>query len=95
MILPSASVPFAITTVSAVAGIAAGLIYFAALRRSVAALTCGNGWFVPAILTMARLGGLVIALGIAAKLGAMPLLAAFVGFLIARGIAFRWTPEAS
>lgn len=95
MILPNDTVPFVTTLVSVVAGTAVGLIYFAALRRSVTALVDNGGWLTPAILTIVRLVGIAIVFGFAAKLGAMPLLAAFIGFLIARAISLRWTPRAS
>ena len=73
----------------AVAGIFLGFIYFACLRRTVARFAGGDGWAGPAVLTLVRLGAAVVALGFIARLGAVALLAAFLGFLIARTIALR------
>ncbi len=73
----------------AIAGVAFGLTYFATLRRSVAALAGGGGWVRPLALTLARLGAAVVFLALAAKLGAAALIAAFLGFLLARTIALR------
>lgn len=72
-----------------VLGIAFGLAYFAALRRTVARFATGGGWFVPVALTLGRIGLAVLLLGLAAKLGAVALLATFAGFLIARTLALR------
>jgi hypothetical protein len=80
--------PVARAALSGAAGFGLGLLYFAALRLSVAAFT-GGGWIVPMVLTGARIGGIALALGIAAKFGAVPLLSAFLGFLIARGVSLR------
>jgi hypothetical protein len=82
--------PFSYMTVAmACAGLAFGLLYFAALRRSVTLLAARRGWFGPLALTLGRIGAAAIFLGIAAKLGAGPLLAAFAGFLLARVLALR------
>jgi hypothetical protein len=81
--------PVARAALSGAAGFGLGLLYFAALRLSVAAFTGGRGWIVPMVLTGARIGGIALALGIAAKFGAVPLLSAFLGFLIARGVSLR------
>jgi hypothetical protein len=87
-------VPAVIAALCGGGGIVLGLLYFAALRRSVAIFTDGGGWFAPAALTLLRIAGIVIALGVAAKLGAIPVLAVFLGFLIARGISLRLAREA-
>jgi len=77
----------------AVAGVVFGLVYFATLRRSVAVFATGGGWaqgLMPMlVLTLARLGAAVAFLTLAAKLGAAALIAAFLGFLLARTIALR------
>jgi hypothetical protein len=73
----------------AIAGLAFGLIYFQALRRTVDFVAGGRGWLGPAGLTLARMAGAVILLTFMARLGAMPLLAGFLGFLLARAIALR------
>lgn len=73
----------------AFAGLALGLIYFRALRRTVDLFASGRGWLGPAGLTLARIAGAVIILTLMTRLGAMPLLAGFLGFLLARMIALR------
>ena len=89
MIQYASHFPVARAALSGVAGFGLGLLYFAALRFSVAAFASGGGWVVPMVLTGARIGGIALALGIAAKFGAIPLLSAFLGFLVARGVALR------
>lgn len=78
----------------AVAGILLGFIYFACLRRTVALFAGGGGWAGPAALTLARFGVAVVVLGFIARLGAVAILAAFLGFLIARTIALRQAQRA-
>jgi hypothetical protein len=73
----------------ALAGLALGLLYFRALQRTVDRLAGDRGWAGAVGLTLARLAGAVILLTLAARLGAMPLLGAFLGFLMARMIALR------
>lgn len=73
----------------AFAGLALGLIYFHALRRTVDLFAGGRGWLWPAGLTFARIAGAVIVLTFVARLGAMPLLAGFLGFLLARAVSLR------
>jgi hypothetical protein len=73
----------------AIAGVVFGLIYFATLRRSVAVFAAGGGWARALALTLARLCAAVVFLAMAAKLGAAALIAAFLGFLLARTIALR------
>lgn len=73
----------------AAAGFAFGLAYFAALRRSIAFLAASADWHRPIALTLGRLAAAALFLLLAAKLGALPLLAAFVGFLAARAVALR------
>ena len=70
-------------------GFAFGLVYFAALRRTVMLFATGRGWFVPVALTLGRIAAAIIVLGLAAKLGAAALLAMFIGFLVARAVALR------
>jgi hypothetical protein len=72
-----------------VIGVAFGLAYFAALRRTVSLFATRSGWLLPIALTLGRIGLAVLLLGLAAKLGAVALLATFVGFLIARTLALR------
>ena len=74
---------------AAVIGLAFGLVYFAALHHTVALFAAQRSWVGPAALTVARIGAAVILLALAARLGAAPLLAAFIGFLLARAVALR------
>lgn len=78
-----------LTAIMAVAGLMFGLAYFMALKRSVALFVGGKGWLGPLALTLGRIGAAGGFLFVAAKLGAAPLLAAFVGFLMARALALR------
>lgn len=84
-----------LTMMMAFAGFAFGLAYFATLKRSVALLATRRGWLGPVALTLGRIGAAVGFLFIAAKLGAAPLLAAFLGFLLARTLALRAARRAS
>lgn len=79
----------ALVAAMAAAGFAFGLAYFAALRRSVAWLAAGSGWWRPAALTLGRIAAALVFLVLAAKLGAPALIAAFIGFLAARAAALR------
>jgi hypothetical protein len=74
---------------TAVAGLVFGSLYFAALRRSVALFVDGRRRLRPLAWTLGRMTGAAVFLFTAAKLGAAPLLAAFVGFLVARTLALR------
>lgn len=73
----------------AVAGFGFGLFYLAALRHTVDLFANAGGWRGPVLLTLARLAGAGIFLGLAASFGAPSLLAAFAGFLVARAVAMR------
>ncbi len=76
-------------SVMAPIGVIGGVLYFAALRRAVASLAL-RGAMLPAIaFTVARGAVAIAVLGVAAWLGAWPLLAAFAGFLVARWLAMR------
>lgn len=83
-----ASIPL-LALAMALAGAAFGLVYFAALDRTVVLLAAGRGWLGPAALTFGRIGAATILLALIARLGAAPLLAAFLGFLAARAVALR------
>jgi hypothetical protein len=74
---------------SAAFGLVFGLAYFAALRRTADLFSAGKGYLVPAALTLGRFAGAVAVFGLAAWLGALPLLAALLGFLLARTAALR------
>jgi len=74
----------------AVAGLALGLAYFAALRRTAMLLGAGGSRLRPLLLTLARIVAAALAFFVAARLGAAPLLAAFLGFLTARELTLSW-----
>ena len=74
-------------------GLGFGLVYFAGLRRAVAAYVGDRGWQGPVTFTLARLGAAILVFGLAAKLGALALLATFLGFLAARAGALRGARE--
>ena len=78
-----------LTLLMAFAGLAFGLVYFASLKRSVRVLVAGKDRLGALALTSGRIAAAVAFLYAAAKLGAAPLLAAFVGFLMARALALR------
>jgi len=72
-----------------------GLAYFTALRRTIDLFTGGRGRLFPAALTLGRLTGVILFLGLAARVGALPLLTGFLGFLLARGLALRTARRAA
>jgi hypothetical protein len=80
-------IELAITT--ALSGFGFGLLYFAALERTVSLFAAGCGWLSPLAFTLGRIAAAGIFLGLAAKFGAVSLLAAFAGFLLARAVALR------
>ena len=77
------------------AGLAAGLLYFHLLRRTVVALSAGAGWRGPLLFSLARISGAVLLFGLTAHFGGTALLAAFAGFLTARGVALRQARRAA
>lgn len=81
--------------IAAFAGLAFGLLYFAVLRCSVLLLVDRRGWLGPLALTLGRIAAATLLLFLAARLGAVSLLAAFAGFLMARTIALRARRQAS
>jgi hypothetical protein len=86
----AASVPvLAFGAAWSTAGFGFGLAYFAAMRRSVEIYVAGGARLIPAILTLGRIAAAFAFLGLAATAGALPLLAAFIGFLAARMLALR------
>jgi hypothetical protein len=70
-------------------GFVFGRVYFAALRRTAVGIAAGNGWMFLLALALGRYGAVIILLGLAARLGAIPLLATFLGFLAARRVALH------
>jgi hypothetical protein len=79
----------ALAVAAAFVGLLFGIVYFAVLRRSVELYTGGRSGFAPAALTLGRLAGAIALFSLAAKLGTLPLLLAFLGFLLARWLALR------
>ena len=71
------------------AGLVFGLVHFAALRRTVDLYSAGRSRLAAAALTLGRIAGTIVFFGLAARLGALPLLSAFLGFLLARTLALR------
>ena len=65
-------------------GLGFGLAYFAALRRTVDGFAAGSGWLLGAALTLGRFAAAMLFFGFVGRLGALPLLLAFIGFLMAR-----------
>jgi hypothetical protein len=72
----------------AILGLVFGLLQFAALRRTIELYRAGCR-IAPSALTLARLGGAVVFFGLVARLGAVSLLSAFLGFLLARSAVLR------
>lgn len=89
MIRAALPTDLALLVTMAFAGMLFGVVYFATLRRAVTLFTAGRGWIGPVSLTLARIAAAVIFLGLAAKLGAAALIAAFLGFLLARTVMLR------
>ena len=84
-----------LSATTAFAGLLFGLLYFATLKHSVAMFVGRKGWLGPLALTLGRFGAAAGFLFVAAKLGAAPLLAAFIGFLIARALTLHAQETAS
>ena len=72
----------------AFAGLVVGLVHFAALWRSTELYSAGRGQLAAA-LTLGRIAGTIVFFGLAARLEALPLLASFLGFLLARTLALH------
>ena len=73
----------------AFAGLVVGLVHFAALWRSTELYSAGRGQLAARALTLGRIAGTIVFFGLAARLGALPLLALFLGFLVARTLVLR------
>jgi len=90
--------PAALVLVAALAasGVLAGRCYFAALRWAVARYAAGRlSMAQGVVLALARLACAAALLGLAARLGALALLVAFLGFIAARAWALRSAREPS
>ena len=79
----------AVAAAFAAAGIGFGRLYFAALRRTAVLYAAGQRGLAPAALTLGRIAAAVLGFALAVRFGALPLLAAFAGFLAARTLALR------
>ena len=79
----------AVVTLMAPMGFGLGVIYFAALRRTVALIATPGAALQAIAFTLGRGAAALGVLGFAAWLGAVPLLSAFAGFLLARSSALR------
>jgi hypothetical protein len=89
MIAPALIPGIAVVASFVFTGLAFGLAYFAVLRRTVDLHSAGHGRFAPTILTLGRLVAAILFLGVAARVGTLPLLSSFIGFLLARALALR------
>ena len=83
----------ALVAAMAVAGFLFGRGYFAMLRQTVRLFVSRRSLLGPAVLTLGRIAAAAIFLMLAARLGAAPLLAAAVGFLLSRSYALRAAPR--
>lgn len=72
------------------AGFFFGIAYFVAMRRTVSLFAAGGGWRELSALTLGRLVAIAVFFTFVARLGAAPLLAAFLGFLLARAATVRF-----
>jgi hypothetical protein len=74
---------------AAAGGLAFGVLYFAALRRSIELFVHRAGWVGPAALTVGRIAAAAMLFGLLSRLGPGAVLAGFLAFLAARGLAVR------
>jgi hypothetical protein len=87
--MTSVGASVALATAWAVAGLALGAGYFAGVRRTAELLSAGGDRVMPAALTLARFIATALCFAAAARYGALSLLSAFLGFLVARRVALR------
>ena len=87
-------VTFELGAAAALAGVALGFIYFAALRHSVTRFEKQGGWRLVVLFSLLRIGCAIAAFALLARLGAVPLILAAGGFLLARTIAVRRVQKA-
>lgn len=78
----------ALSVGGAVLGLVFGLAYFMVLRLSAVLYGAGRR-LAPSALTLGRIVGAILFLGPVAQLGSLPLLSAFLGFLLARTVVLR------
>ncbi len=79
------TVPLTAAMICAVLGFCGGLVYFAALKASLRF----TDWRLLAAAALLRLAAAGFLLWLAARQGALPLLAALAGFLAARAVMVR------
>jgi hypothetical protein len=93
---PNAIVDALVTAVPALAlGAAAGWAHFRMLRLAVECFVAGRGWRRAVVLSLGRFCAAGLMFWTAAQFGALPLLAAFLGFLVARRLAVAAAKEAA
>lgn len=68
------------------AGVGFGVVYLTALRRAVDLYCSSRSTFAPAALTLGRIAAAVLMFAVLATRGAVPLLAALLGFFAARTV---------
>lgn len=93
----NAGPPLASTTLlllPLLAGFGVGVVYFAALRRTVNRFAARDGWLMIVALTAGRIVVAVGTLAITARAGATAVLVTFLGFLLARTVALHRTRRA-
>jgi len=78
-----------IAVLMAFGGFAMGLLYFAGLRRTVDLIVSGRERFSHLALTLGRIAAAAVCLAFAGVVGAVPLLATLLGFLLARNLAMH------
>ncbi len=76
-----------------IGGVALGLAYFSALKRSTDVFAQDDGWRLALLLTVARFAGAAVVFFLIAQAGAVALISSFVGFLIARSLALAGARE--
>ena len=78
-----------LASAAALVGLVFGLVHFAALQRTVELYTKDRSGFTAIALTLGRIAVAIAFFNLAARLGALPLLSSFLGFLLARMLALR------
>ena len=89
MISLNALWPFAVAVAMGLIGYIGGLLYFSTLCHTVSLMAAGGPRRYLMVSSLVRILAAGAVLTVAARLGAYPLLATFVGFLLARSRALR------
>ena len=87
--------PVVLFVVPLLAGFGVGLLYFAALHRTVKRFMVRDGWLEPVALTVGRFGVAVAVLTFVARTGVTALLLTFLGFLLARTVTLHRSRSAA